>query len=77
MEQAWLGREFRIGSAVLRASAPCVRCAYISLAHEPDLAFDKRVGGAVSQLAEGHLGIYCDVIQEGELQVGSVVSLQG
>jgi uncharacterized protein YcbX len=70
VEQGWIGREITIGPTLLKVRDPCVRCAYISLAHEPDLDFDKRIGAAVSQVAGGHLGVYCEVREGGILREG-------
>ena len=75
IEQGWIGREIRIGPTRLKVRAPCVRCAYISLGHAPDLDFDKRVGAVVSQMAGGHLGVYCDVVERGTLREGDRVEI--
>jgi len=75
IEQGWLGKRLSIGGAVLEGSEPCVRCAFTSLAQEPDVPFDKRVHTAISQRLDGNLGIYCSVIEPGRLRVGDEVRL--
>jgi uncharacterized protein YcbX len=75
IEQGWIGKRLSIGNAVLAGSEPCVRCAFTSLAQEPDLPFDKRIHTAISQRLDGNLGIYCSVNVPGRLRVGDDVVL--
>ncbi|MBL8908004.1 MAG: MOSC domain-containing protein [Rhizobiales bacterium] len=75
VEQAWLGKRLSIGGVVLEGSEPCARCAFTSLAQEPDLPFDKRVHTAISQRLDGNLGLYCSVIEPGRLRVGDEIVL--
>jgi uncharacterized protein YcbX len=75
IEQGWIGNRISIGNAVLEGSEPCVRCAFTSLAQEPDVPFDKRIHTAISQRLDSNLGIYCSVIEPGRLRVGDEVRL--
>lgn len=75
IEQGWLGRRLSIGEAVLEGSEPCVRCAFTSIAQEPDIPFDKRVHNAISQKLDGNLGIYCKVVVPGRIKAGDEVAL--
>ena len=75
IEQGWLGKRLSIGSALLKGSESCVRCAFTSIAQEPDVPFDKRVHNAISQRFDGNLGIYCSVIEPGRVRVGDEVRL--
>lgn len=75
IEQGWLGKRLAIGDVILEGSEPCVRCAFTSIAQEPDVPFDKRVHNAISQKLDGNLGIYCSVIEPGRLRVGDEVVL--
>lgn len=77
IEQGWLGKRLSIGTTVLEGSEPCVRCAFTSLAQEPDVPFDKRIHTAISQRLGGNLGIYCSVIEPGHVRVGDEVVLAG
>jgi len=75
IEQGWIGKRLSIGSVIVEGSEPCVRCAFTSLAQEPDLPFDKRIHTAISQRLDSNLGIYCSVIEPGRLRVGDDVVL--
>lgn len=75
IEQGWLGRSIRVGQTVLRGTEPCVRCPFTSLAQGSDVPFDRNVHGAITQRAESHLGIYCNVITLGSLRRGDPVAL--
>jgi len=75
LEQAWMGNQLAIGTAILEPNEPCVRCAFTSLAQEPDVPFDKRIHTAISQRLDGNLGVYCKVIRPGRLRVGDEVRL--
>ena len=75
IEQAWIGKRLSIGGAILEGSEPCVRCAFTSIAQEPDVPFDKRVHNAISQKLDGNLGIYCSVFAPGQVRVGDEVVL--
>lgn len=75
IEQGWLGKRLSIGNAVLEGSEPCVRCAFTSIAQEPDVPFDKRVHTAISQKLDGNLGIYCKVVVPGRISAGDDVVL--
>ena len=75
IEQGWLGKRLAIGDAVLVGSEPCVRCAFTSIAQEPDVPFDKRVHTAISQKLDGNLGIYCKVVVPGRISAGDDVRL--
>lgn len=74
-EQSWLSRSIRVGETMLRATEPCVRCPFTSLGQGPEVPFDKNVHGAITQRAESHLGIYCDVVTPGPLRIGDPVAL--
>jgi uncharacterized protein YcbX len=73
IEQGWIGKRLSIGGAVLEGSEPCIRCAFTSLAQEPGVPFDKRVHTAISQKLDGNLGVYCSVIEPGQVLVGDEV----
>ena len=75
IEQDWIGKRLSIGDAILEGSEPCVRCAFTSIAQEPDVPFDKRVHNAISQKLDGNLGIYCKVVVPGRIKVGDEVML--
>jgi uncharacterized protein YcbX len=76
IEQTWLGRHIRVGQTMLRVTEPCVRCPFTSLGQGPEIPFDKNVHGAITQKADSHFGIYCDVVTPGPLRTGDPVVLE-
>lgn len=73
-EYGWIGREFRIGGAVLRGTIPCVRCAFTTLA-QPGLPDDREVLRALMQGFDQNLGLYCEVVLPGPILPGDSVAL--
>jgi uncharacterized protein YcbX len=76
IEQTWLGHRIRVGQTMLHVTAPCVRCPFASLGQGPEVSFDKNVHGAITQKADSHFGIYCDVVTPGLLHAGDPVVLE-
>lgn len=78
-EQAWVGRELAMGTAVLRVSGPMVRCA-MPLRPQPGLGREPGIFQALSELnAElpNHLGLCLDVVEPGRIETGTDVVLRG
>ena len=75
-ENAWLGREIRIGDVVLKGSIPCGRCGFITIAQE-GIPLDVELLRTVVKRHERNFGIYCDVLVPGEIRPGDVVTLAG
>jgi uncharacterized protein len=73
-EDAWCGRQFRIGTAVLAGRQPTVRCA-MPLRAQPGLHRQPELFAALDELHANHLGIYVDVVTPGALRVGDAVEL--
>ena len=73
-EDDWCGGQVRIGSAVLSASQPTVRCA-MPLRAQPGLDRQADLYEAMEALHANHLGIYLDVAEPGEIAVGDRVRL--
>lgn len=76
-EQAWVGRDLAIGSAVLRATGPMVRCA-MPLRPQPGLGKEPGIFRALSDLNTefpNHLGLCLDVVEPGRIEVGEPVVL--
>ena len=79
-EQAWVGRDLAVGTAVLRVTMPMVRCAMPLRAQPGGLAKQPALFRALSELNEAHpnhLGVCCDVVEPGRIAVGDVVCLAG
>jgi hypothetical protein len=74
LEDAWCGRELRIGTARLKVEMRCPRC--IMTTHGfLDLPGDPDVMRALVQHHEGDLGVYASVLEAGEIAVGDSVQV--
>ncbi len=73
-EYDWIGKEIHIGGAVLRGVRPCGRCAFTTL-EQHGLPQDMHVLRTLALQFERHFGIYCDVLQPGEMGAGDAVSI--
>jgi uncharacterized protein YcbX len=71
-ERDWLGRELRLGEAVLRVVEPCERCAVTTI--DPDTsAVDPEVLRRVNEEFGGVMGMYCAVVKPGTIAVADEV----
>jgi uncharacterized protein YcbX len=68
-EDAWCGRQLRIGTAVVEALQPTVRCA-MPLRAQPGLESQPALFRALDEIHANHLGIYLSVIAPGEMRIG-------
>ncbi|GAU80199.1 MOSC domain-containing protein [Bosea sp. BIWAKO-01] len=75
-ENAWLGREIRIGDVVLKGSIPCGRCGFITIEQE-GLPVDVELLRTVVKRHNRNFGIYCDILVPGEIRPGDAVTLAG
>ena len=76
-EQTWVGHEVAIGTAVLRATGPMVRCA-LPLRAQPGLPREPGIFRALSDLNEAfpnHLGLCLDVVEPGRIETGEPVAI--
>lgn len=71
-EDAWIGRRFALGSAVIRVTDRTDRCVMTTNA-QSELPQDPAVLRAVTQLNETCLGVFADVEQPGNVQIGDVL----
>jgi uncharacterized protein YcbX len=67
-EYDWIGKEIRIGNAVLRGTRPCGRCGFTTL-EQFKLPLDLDVLRTLVKTFERNFGIYCDVVVPGEIKV--------
>ena len=73
-EDAWVGRDVRVGGAVVRVVEECVRCAVTTV--DPDTG-ERDVDSLRAMIAakgEPNLGVYCEVIEPGPIRVGDAVA---
>lgn len=74
-ENDWVGKTLSIGDAVrLKVSMPCGRCVMTTLA-QADLPHDNGILRTAAQHNSGHVGIYAEVISDGEIRVGDTVTV--
>jgi uncharacterized protein len=71
-EDSWCGMQFQIGSAVVEAIQPTVRCA-MPLRAQPGLSAQPTLFSALDSIHANHLGIYLSVITPGEISVGDPI----
>jgi len=74
VEGGWVGREIRVGGAVLRGELRTMRCSMIAAA-QADLPKDPGVLRAVVRDADQCLGLYASVTVAGTVAVGDPVVL--
>ena len=74
VEAGWVGREIRVGTAVLRGELRTMRCAMV-VAAQPDLPKDPSVLRAIVRDADQCLGLYASVSRPGAVAVGDPVVL--
>ncbi|MFM8972883.1 MAG: MOSC domain-containing protein [Actinomycetota bacterium] len=76
-EDGWVGRDLRLGGAVLTVRQPTVRCA-MPLRAQPGLERQPGLFSAMNDLNAAfpnHLGVYLDVAEPGEVRIGDAVEL--
>lgn len=75
-ERTWLGQRLRVGGAALSVREPCERCIVTTI--DPDsLDLDPSVLTRLRKDYGGVMGVYCEVLQPGEVAVGDPVELDG
>jgi uncharacterized protein len=75
VEQTWIGLTLAIGTEVqLRITGPCGRCVMTTLA-QGDLPKDSGILRTAAQHAQGHVGVYAEVMQGGTIRRGDSVKL--
>lgn len=73
IEDGWIGRELRIGDAIIKVEMPCPRCIMTTHGFE-DLPKDPKVMRALVQHHGGDLGVYASVVQPGIIEQGAAIA---
>jgi len=77
-EDRWIGRQVRVGTALVRVKMPDSRCVVTTHSPEtgePDLSTLKIISGyRTDQPKEANFGVYCTVVEPGEAAVGHEVA---
>ncbi len=73
-ERDWPGKRLHAGDAVLSVREPCERCIVTTI--DPDsLELDPSVLTRLRERYDGIMGVYCEVVEPGEIAVGDDVEL--
>jgi len=76
VEETWIGLTLAIGDDVrLRITGPCGRCVMTTLA-QGDLPKDSGILRTATQRAQGHVGVYAEVMQGGAIRRGDRARLR-
>lgn len=72
-EDAWVGRDVRIGEAVVRVQEACARCAVTTVDPETGARDVDALRAMVDAKGVADLGVYCTVVTPGAIRVGDVL----
>ena len=75
VEFGWLGRTLRVGGLILRCDYPAPRCGMVTREQSGGVGFDKGVLRTIVREADQNLGIYADVVEPGDVQLGDELVL--
>lgn len=74
VEQEWLGKTLTIGNSKVRCSDTAPRCGAV-VRPQKTLKEDKQTLRSIVKNAEQNLGIYGDIVSDGEIRIGDEVYL--
>lgn len=75
VEDSWIGKELLVGGGVrLRVVGRAVRCVMTGFAQE-ELPVEPRMLKLLGEINAAHLGVYCDVLTPGEINLGDTVQV--
>jgi uncharacterized protein YcbX len=76
VENDWVGRTLKIGDRVrVKITDPCGRCVMATLG-QGDLPADPGILRTAAQQNHAHVGVYAEVLQDGEIHDGDTVILE-
>ena len=73
-ELEWIGRQLRVGAAVIEVVVGCPRCVMVTQPVE-DVPHDHRVMRTLVRETKQTAGIYARVVEEGQVRVGDAIEL--
>lgn len=73
-EDGWVGREVRVGAAIVRVVEECVRCAVTTVDPDTGARDVDSLRAMIAAKGEPNLGVYCDVAAPGPIRVGDAVA---
>lgn len=73
-EDGWIGREVRIGDAVVRVEEACARCAVTTVDPETGERDTDALRAMVAAKGAADLGVYASVVEPGTVRVGDPVA---
>jgi uncharacterized protein YcbX len=74
-ERDWIGREVRIGGAVVRVEGGCPRCVMVTRRIDDDLPQDRTILRHIVRDLGQDVGVYATVVTPGSLATGDEVTL--
>jgi uncharacterized protein YcbX len=72
VENAWVGRQVRVGGAILHITGGTPRCTMTTL-QQGDLPADTDILRTAAQQNNAHVGVYASVVTPGEVRCGDAV----
>lgn len=73
-EDAWVGRDVRVGDAVVRIVEECIRCAVTTVDPDTGERDVDALRAMITAKGAANLGVYCDVITPGTIRLGDPVA---
>lgn len=73
-EDAWIGREVRVGGAVVRVVEECIRCAVTTVDPDTGARDVDALRAMIAAKGAPNLGVYCDVVEPGTIRLGDPVT---
>jgi uncharacterized protein YcbX len=73
-EDAWVGRDVRVGDAVVRVVEECIRCAVTTVDPDTGERDVDALRAMITAKGAANLGVYCDVITPGTIRLGDPVA---
>jgi uncharacterized protein YcbX len=73
-EDRWIGREVRVGDALVRVVEPCARCAVTTVDPETGERDVDALRAMIAAKGAADLGVYAEIVEPGEIRVADAVA---